>query len=117
MSLLGRRAPHRVSIQNRKLERNERGQQVYVLDGAPIPDVRCMIEPVRDWSSSEEVETLGLQVVDLGVVRSKKWPGNIDAHVLFKGNWYETVGAPQHHSVSPRTSHYRVTIKWLKKAG
>lgn len=115
MSLLGRRAPHRATIQNRKLTRNAQGLQVFVPDGDPIP-VKCMIEPVRDWSSSEEVETLGLQVVDLGVVRSKKWPGDIDSHVLFNGSWYETVGAPQHHSVSRRTSHYRVTIKWLKKA-
>lgn len=116
MSLLGRRAPHRVSIQNQQLERNERGQQVHVPDGDLIPGIRCMIEPVRDWSSSEEVETLGLQVVDLAVVRSKHWPGTIDSQILFNGNWYETVGAPQHHSVSRRTSHYRVTIKWLKKA-
>lgn len=116
MSLLGRKAPHTVQIQNRKLTRNERGLQEYVADG-PLISERCMVEPVRDWSTAEESETVGLQVIDLMVVRSRTWGGDINSHILWNGNWYETVGAPQHHSVSPRTSHYRVTIKWLKKAG
>jgi hypothetical protein len=116
MSLLTRGAPHKFLVQNRKLTRNDRGQQVYVPDGEPIP-VRGMVEPVRDWSSAEETETLGLQVIDLGVVRAKKWPGDINSHVIYAGSLYETVGAPQHHSVSPRTSHFRVTIKWLEKVG
>ena len=117
MGLLDRKAPHRVTIQMRGMTRNERGQQVFGDVGEPIPNIKCMVEPVRDWSSAEESESLGMQVIDLGVVRSKKWPGDIDSHVLFNGNLYETVGSPQHHSVSRRTGHYRITIKWLKKAG
>lgn len=113
MSLLTRKAPHTVQVQNRKMGRDERGQRAYVPDGPPVT-VRCMGEPVRDWSSSEEVESLGLQVVDLTIIRAKTWPGNVNSYVLYNGAEYETVGAPQHHSVSRRTSHYRVTIKWLR---
>ena len=113
MSLMTRRAPHTVHVQKRRMVRTDRGQRDYVNDGEPIP-VRCMVEPVRDWSSSEEVETLGLQVVDLSIIRSREWPGDVNSYVIFNGAEYETVGAPQHHSVSPRTEHYRVTIKWLR---
>lgn len=116
MSLLTRKAPHKMQVQLREMTRNERGLPVFTNVGDLLP-VRGMVEPVRDWSSAEESESLGLQVIDLGVVRSKKWPGDIHSHVLFKGHWYETVGTPQHHSVSKRTGHYRITIKWLKKAG
>lgn len=113
MSLLDRRAPHTVMVQNRGMTRDPRGLPVMGPVGDPIP-VRCMVEPVRDWSSSEEVETNGLQVVDMGIIRSRTWPGDVNSHVTFDGSMYETVGAPQHHSVSRRTRHYRVTIKWLK---
>ena len=113
MSLLGRKAPHVVTVQNRVVTRNAQGQRVYVNDGPPMT-VRGMVEPVRDWSSSEESESLGLQVIDLMIIRSREWPGNVDSHVTFNGALYETVGAPQRHSVSPRTGHFRVTIKWLR---
>lgn len=116
MSLLGRRAPHTVHVQLREAGRDLRGLTVFENVGDLIPE-RCMVEPVRDWSQAEEAETVGLQVIDLMVIRSRHWPGDIHAHVLWNGNWYETVGAPQHHSVSRRTGHYRVTIKWLKKDG
>lgn len=114
MSLLTRKAPHTVFVQNRETIRNAQGVRIDRNLGDPIP-VRCMVEPVRDWSSSEEVESLGLQVVDLGIIRSAKWPGDIKSHVIFEGALYETVGAPQRHSVSRRTGHYRVTIKWLRE--
>lgn len=113
MSLLTRKAPHTVLVQKRETTLNAQGIRFDQNVGEPIP-VRCMVEPVRDWSSSEEVESLGLQVVDLGIIRSQKWPGDIKSHVMFEGALYETVGAPQRHSVSRRTGHYRVTIKWLR---
>lgn len=116
MSLLDRKAPHTVWVQNRKMTRNARGLQEFTADGQKHK-VRCMVEPVRDWSQAEETEALGLQVIDLMVIRSRTWPGDIHSHVLWDGAWYETVGSPQHHSVSRRTTHYRVTIKWLKDAG
>lgn len=116
MSLLGRRAPHTVQILNRTQSKNERGLTVFT-PAASLISERCMVEPVRDWSQAEEAETVGMQVIDLMVVRSKRWRGDIHSHILWNGDWYETVGAPQHHSVSPRTSHWRVTIKWLKKDG
>jgi hypothetical protein len=114
MSLLTRKAPHTVQVQLRETTLNDRGIRVDVNVGEPIA-VRCMVEPVRDWSSSEEVESLGLQVVDLAIIRAQKWPGDIKSHVIFDGALYETVGAPQRHSVSRRTGHYRVTVKWLRE--
>jgi len=114
MSLLTRKAPHTVQVQLRETTRDERGGRVDANVGDPIP-VRCMVEPVRDWSSSEEVESLGLQVVDLAIIRAQRWPGDIKSHVIFDGALYETVGAPQRHSVSRRTGHYRVTVKWLRE--
>ena len=116
MSMLDRKAPHTVQIQNREMRRNAQGLQEFVPVGV-LSTERCMVEPVRDWSQAEEAETIGIQVIDLMVIRSRRWPGDINSHVLWEGNWYETVGAPQHHSVSRRTRHYRVTVKWLKKAG
>lgn len=116
MSLLGRNAPHTVMVQNREMQRNERGAQILLPVGEPVA-VQCMVEPVRDWSQAEESETLGLQVIDLRVIRSRLWPGDIHSHVVWEGELYETVGAPQHYSVSRRTAHFRVTVKWLKKVG
>ncbi|WP_136057244.1 hypothetical protein [Microbacterium sp. K24] len=116
MSLLTRRAPHLVHVQNRTMTRDSRGLPVMNEVGKPI-GVRCMVEPVRDWSSSEEVETLGLQVVDMAIVRAKEWPGDVNSHITWNGALFETVGAPQHHSVSRKTGHYRVTLKWLKDLG
>lgn len=116
MTLLGRRAPHLAYVQNRTVVRDERGMQSLINVGDPVA-VKCMVEPVRDWSSVEESRELGLQMIDLAVVRAKHWPGDIDAHVTYNGSLYETVGAPQHYNVSPRTSHFRITLKWLKKVG
>lgn len=116
MSLLDRKAPHTVQVQNRKMGRDERGMQVFVPDGEPIP-VRCMGEPVRDWASAEEDRSLGLQVVNMIVIRSREWPGNVNSHVLYDGGWFETVGVPQHHNVGRRTRHWRITLKWIKEAG
>lgn len=116
MSLLGRRAPHTVQVQNQGMTRDVRGLQKLGPVGARIP-VRCMVEPVRDWSQAEETDALGLQVIDLRVLRAREWPGDVLSLVLWEGDWYETVGAPQHHSVSKRTGHWRVTIKWLRKDG
>lgn len=116
MSLLGRRAPHVAYVQNREYTRNARGLQEWVDVGEPIL-VKCKLEPVRDWSSVEEERTLGLQVIDLAIVYSKVWPGNVHSHVLYGGALYETVGTPQHFATSKRTSHWRTTIKWIKKVG
>lgn len=115
MSLLDRRAPHTVWVKNRVMSRDTRGIQVFAYLGDPIR-TRCMVEPVRDWSQAEESEVLGLQVIDLMVIRSRHWAGDINSHVLWDGQLYETVGAPQHHSVSRRTTHFRVTVKWIRKA-
>lgn len=116
MSLLGRNAPHRVDVQLREYTRNAQGLQVYQQVGELIP-VKCMVEPVRDWASAEEERTLGLQVIDMAVVRSAHWPGDVHSHVLYDGGWYETVGVPQRYWVGKRTRHWRITLKWIKKAG
>ncbi|WP_100813016.1 hypothetical protein [Microbacterium lacus] len=114
MSLLDRRAPHVVYVQNRKTERDNEGKRIMV-DVGPRIAVRCMHEPVRDWSSAEETPTLGLQVTDLKIIRSRLWPGDIHSHVYFDGGVHETVGAPQAHSVSRRTRHHRITVRWIAK--
>lgn len=116
MSLLDRRAPHTVQVQNRVMTRDQRGMQVFSPDGAPIP-VRCMVEPVRDWASAEEEQTLGLQVIDMAVIRSRRWPGNVNSHVTYDGGLYETVGVPQKFHAGSRTRHWRITLKWIKEAG
>ncbi|MGF3056149.1 hypothetical protein [Microbacterium sp. YY-01] len=116
MSLLDRKAPHTVQVLARKRSRNDSGLSVMEYDGEPV-SVRCMVEPVRDWSQAEENVSIGLQVIDLLVIRARHWPGDIDSHVVWEGSLYETVGAPQHHSVSKRTRHWRVTIKWIRKVG
>lgn len=116
MSLLDRKAPHTVLVQHRESTRNERGLPVFAPVGDPVA-VRCMAEPVRDWASAEEEQTNGLQVINMMVIRARHWPGDLNSHVLYDGNWYETVGVPQHHNVSRRTRHWRITVKWIKKAG
>lgn len=114
MSLLDRKAPHVVEVQNRAMIRNEDGARVMQNDG-PRHTVRCMHEPVRDWSSAEESTVNGLQMVNLVVIRSREWPGDVHSHVFIDGEKYETVGAPQRHSVSRRTRHWRITVRWIGK--
>lgn len=115
MSLLDRKAPHVAKVQNRVMGRNAGGLRVPMPVGDPI-EVQGMGEPVRDWSSAEEDRTGGLQIIDMLIWRSRTWPGDELSHVEFEGKWYETVGAPQHHSVGKRTQHWRVTLRWLKDA-
>lgn len=114
MSLLDRRAPHVVNVQQRALTRDPRGLQVLTDIGPRVP-VRCMVEPVRDWSSAEEDKNHGLQVVNMLVIRSREWPGDVYSHVYWDGSVFETIGIPQHFGVSKRTMHWRVTIQWVKK--
>lgn len=116
MSLLDRRAPHRVQVQNRAMTRDMRGMQVFDPDGDPVT-VRCMVEPVRDWASSEEDQTLGLQVIDMAVIRSRTWPGDVNSHITYEGGLYETVGVPQRFHAGRRTQHWRITVKWIKEVG
>ena len=112
MSLLTR-GRHTVHVQNRVMSRNAGGLRVPQPVGEPIP-VRCTVEPVRDWSSAEEQREGGLQILDLLIVRAQNWPGDVLSLVEHEGKWYETVGAPQHHSAGRRTQHWRVTLRWLK---
>lgn len=80
-------------------------------DGEPIT-VGCLAEPVRDWSSSEEQQSNGLQILDLIIIRAREWPGDVHSIVEYEGGLYETVGAPQRHHASKRTGHWRVTVRW-----
>ncbi|ALJ22045.1 hypothetical protein [Microbacterium sp. No. 7] len=115
MSLLTRKAPHTAYVQQRTMTRNPEGIRVPVNIGDPIP-VRGMAEPVRDWAQAEEHTTYGLQIIELVIWRSKEWPGDVHSLVRIEDNWYEPNGPVQHHFVSRRTSHYRITLKWLKGA-
>lgn len=113
MSLLDK-APHTVTVIFQKESRDAAGRRV-MTEVAPRQTVRCMVEPVREWSSAEEELSYGLQVTDMAVLRARKWPGNVDSHVIFNDVLYETVGAEQHFSVGRMTRHYRVTLKRLKE--
>lgn len=110
--LLGKRAPSQVEVQNRVKTRDSGGGRVYVNDGPRII-VKCIAEPVPEWSAAEESQSLGMQVTDMLVIRSRTWPGNINSHVVYEGAVYETVGVPQKFYLSKRTRHWRVTVKWI----
>lgn len=114
MSRLLDRAPHTVHVQNRKSGRDAQGMRTYLDDG-PRVAVRCLTEPVREWSTAEESMQLGMQVVHLMVIRSRTWPGDIDSHVIYDGSVYETVGVPQKFELSRRTRHWRITVRWIGK--
>ncbi len=115
VSMLTTRAPHKVLVQNYTHTVNQRGLTSKTADGDPV-EVRCMCEPVREWSAAEETDTVGLQVRDLLVIRAKTWPGDIHSIVTYDGSRYETVGAPQrlHAGLSKRTHHWRITCKWIE---
>lgn len=113
MSLLDD-APHTVLVRLRTRTINAEGRAVLTYVGDPIP-VKCMVEPVREWSSAEEQMGQGLQFLDLAVVRSRTWPGNIDSHVIYDGVLYETSGVPQNFHVSRRTRHFRITLRHVKE--
>lgn len=116
MSLLTRKAPHTVLVQLREMKRNAEGVRLLTDVGEPVA-VRGMGEPVRDWSSSEEQTSGGLQVLDLIIWRSKLWPGDVNSLVEYDGDTYEVVGAPQRHHAGRRTQHHRVTLRHLRNGG
>lgn len=114
--LLGKHAPHTVLVQNRKAKRDSGGGRVYENVGDRIP-VKCIAEPVREWSAAEESQTNGIQVTNMLVIRGRTWPGDINSHVVFEGQLYETVGVPQKFYLTRKTRHWRVTVKWIGKDG
>lgn len=116
MSLLDRKAPHELWVQLRETVRTPEGLRTQLEIGDPIR-VRCKVEPVRDWSSAEETYFAGLQVKDLRVIYSRTWPGDLNSIILYRGELYETVGQPQLYNSSRRTSHYRITVKWIGDRG
>jgi hypothetical protein len=105
---------HKVYVQLRKRGRDNRGERVQMDDGDRIP-VKVIDESVREWASAEEDMTNGFQVVDLLVIRTKHWPGDVNSHVFYNGQMYETSGTPQPLRMSRRTRHWRVTLKWIGK--
>lgn len=115
MSLLTRRAPHTVLVQNRSMTRDTGGRQVWVPDGPLIP-VKCAVQVARDWSSAEEYHDAGLQVLDMRVVLARYWPGNENSHVTWSSELWEMVGAPGELNMSRRTRHWRVTMRRVATA-
>jgi len=109
------RAPHTVMVQKRAKQTGERGERLYANDGRPIA-VKCVVQPVREWSTAEETMADGLQLLSLLRVFSRDWPGDLNSQVLWKGDRWETVGDPQHHHISPRTAHWEITLRRLGKA-
>ncbi|MBQ9917358.1 MAG: hypothetical protein IJO71_09180 [Microbacterium sp.] len=115
MSLLTRRAPHVVEVQNRRVELDKAKRRYWVNDGERVRH-RCAVQPARDWSSAEEeVGLKGIQVLDMRVVLSKEWTGDENSYIYWEGDIYEMIGAPQHQMMSRRTSHWRITMKRIGK--
>lgn len=114
--LLDKGAPATVEVQNRVKTRDASGARVYVNVGDRVP-VDGTAEPVREWSAAEESQTLGMQVTNMLIFRSRKWPGDLNSHVAYEGHLYETVGVPQKFGMSRKTKHWRVTLKWIGTDG
>lgn len=106
--------PHVVEVQLREHVQSGRGYPEDVNVGDRIP-VRCSVQPVREWSTSEEYLDKGLQLLDLRRVFATHWPGDHRSLVYFEGDEFETVGAPQHNNMSPRTAHWAVTLRWVRR--
>lgn len=115
MSLLTRRAPHVVEVQNRRAELDKAKRRYWVNVGERVRH-RCAVQPARDWSSAEEeVGLKGIQVLDMRVILSKEWSGDENSYIYWEGDIYEMIGAPQHQKMSRRTSHWRITVKRIGK--
>lgn len=110
MSLLDR-GKHPVLVIPRVNETSPlRGLKTWVVAAAPTL-VKCAVQPVREWSTSEETFTDGIQMLDLRRMFTRDWPGDINSHVIADGVLYESVGAPQHQQMSGRTKHWAVTLR------
>ncbi|MDQ1113935.1 hypothetical protein QE418_003383 [Microbacterium testaceum] len=102
-----------VLVEERITTRDDGGGRITERIIGPRRRVKCSTVPVREWSAAEEQEMLGLQIVDMLVLLATDWPGDVKSLVIKDGQTYETVGAPQHFELGRRTSHWRVTLRWL----
>jgi hypothetical protein len=114
VSLLDR-GRHEVLVVQRANVLNERKQKVWQIT-APAEYVRCAVQPVREWSTSEESFSDGIQMLDLRRMFTRRWPGDIHSHALYLYERYETVGAPQLQRMSRRTQHFAVTLRYIGSA-
>lgn len=111
MGLLDR-ARHVGEVQLRANVRDVRGTKSWQNVGDRIT-VRCAVQPVREWSTSEEQFEAGIQMLSLRRVFARTWPGNIDSHFFHNGLAFETVGDPQFHEMSRRTKHWVTTVRLI----
>lgn len=104
------RPPHVVEVQLMETVKTARGasEDVPVGDRITVP---CSVQPVREWSTAEEHLTYGLQLLDLRRIFATDWPGTATSLVFHEGDEFETVGDPQHLSMSRRTSHWAITVR------
>lgn len=115
MSLLDR-PPHRVlAVLRDKTATGTRGESIYQRVGEPTL-VRCMLQPVREWSTAEEIRVGGIQLLSLMRLFARHWPGNMHTHVIWEGQVWETVGDPQHWQVGKQTRHWELIIRRLGEA-
>lgn len=111
MPSLLERGPQDVLVVHRVNDRDpKRGEKVWRVSAAPT-FLRAGVQPVREWSTSEEQFSDGLQMLDLRRVFTRAWPGDINAHAITGGELFETVGAPQRNAMSRRTRHAAVTLR------
>ena len=109
MSLLDRN-PHTVTVQPRKKVKNDQRGWEIIADGAPV-DIRCAVQPVREWSTAEEIQVGGLQMLVLQRIISRTWVGDTNALITWDGFEWEIVGDPQHFNMSPSIAHWEITIR------
>lgn len=114
MGLLDRN-PHTVMVQPRVKAQNDQGGWSFSNDGAPV-EIRCAVQPVREWSTAEEIQVGGLQMLVLQRIISRNWVGDTNAIVTWDGFRWEIVGDPQHFSMSPSTAHWEITIRRIGSA-
>lgn len=109
MSLLDRN-PHTVVVQPRQKEKTPRGTYEMTDVGEPST-IRCAVQPVREWSTAEEIQVGGIQMLVLQRIISRKWVGDTNALVDWDGFKWEIVGDPQFFNMSPSTAHWEITIR------
>lgn len=105
------RAPHSVRVIPRKETKGDGGMIGLVPDGDPV-EIRCTVQPVREWSTAEEVKLDGAQLLSLRRVFSRDWIGDSLALVQYGGWDFDIVGDPQYLDTGSRaTWHWEITMQ------
>lgn len=102
-----------VIVQPRKIGRDNAKRTVLQNDGSPYWLRQVDVQGVRDWASEEEDRRSGVRYLTLFVMYTREWTADENALVWWDGYWHEVNGSPQANLRSPKTAHYRITLKRL----